>query len=334
MPGRPGPADIPWDLFIAGKTSTRRSRLFAIFSPGENRRLIFPAGPDEIQPAMSHQKFHLLSVPRNLLLAAAFWLAAASPLTAQGPPLENPYDVLGKFFRPFTNVLMAGGRDPERAMELEFRIAEVTGRLPSQFAGATLRAWVENPDKLKLEAPVFGEKFVVCRNGGEVWATPGDKVEFLFNQFKQKPPPSSKPNTPLFIPVNAQQAIFLVALFEIANRGVAEVDTIDGKQFRVISGSLMPDLAKAAKAEDFRAAVWIDSDYRPRRMEIARKDFTTTVDFLKTRFLPSLPASTWQAPADDPNIFRIRAEELEAVLYVVVNSLHTDSNEKPWQIER
>jgi hypothetical protein len=250
------------------------------------------------------------------------------------PPTGNPYDVLGRVFRPFTNVLLAGGRDPEKAMALQFRIAEVTGRLPKNFAGATLRAYVQNPDKLRLDAPVFGETFTIVRNGPEVWATPGDKIEFLMNQFRLKPEPTSKPNTPLFVPISAQQAIFLVALFDMTNRTVAEIEEINGVPCRVLSGGLMPDLGRAAKAEDFRATLWIDGAYRPRQLTVERKDFTAKVDVLRAEFGATLPDSLWQPPADSTNIYRTKSDYLEAVLYVVVNSLHTDSEDKPWENER
>lgn len=269
-----------------------------------------------------------------ILVAWFLCLPSAGFAQGEGAPLGNPYDILGRVFRPFTNVLLRGGRDPEKAMEIEMTISEVQGRLPTQFSGATLRAWVENPDKLRMEAPVFGELFTVVRNGNEVWATPGDKVEFLLKQFKFKPPPTRKEGTPLFVPITAQQAIFLVALFALENRDVAEVDEWQGSQMRILSGGLMPDLAKAAKADDFRAEIWVDGAFRPRRMGITRKDFFVMVDINKARFSPSLPATTWQPPADTTNIYKTNADNLEAVLYVVINSLHTASNDSPWEKER
>jgi hypothetical protein len=282
------------------------------------------------------QVSHRLRILPGLLLFAAIGLApAAEDATAPLPaPTGNAYDVLGRVFAPFTNVLLSGGRDPNKAMALEMRIAAVEGRLPSQFQGAILRAWVENPDKLRLEAPVFGEKFIVTRNGDEVWAMPGDKVEFLLNQFKKKPPPSPKTNTPLAVPITAQQAIFLVALFDVENRDVAEVDEVAGRPVRVLTAGLQPDLASAAQAADFKASVWIDGEYRPRRIEIFRRDFSTLVDLPVIQFVPTLPPGTWQPPADATNVYRTSAADLEAVLYVVINSLHTDSNDKPWQHEQ
>jgi hypothetical protein len=251
----------------------------------------------------------------------------------QPAPRGNPYDLLGRVFQPFTNVLLSGGTRPEKAMQVALRISAVEGRLPRQFVGATLKAWVENPDKLRLDAPVFGEDFTVVRNGNEVWATPGDKIEFLLRHFKFKPPPSPKSNTPLSVPISAQQAVFLVALFDIYNREVAEVETLGNEEFRIIKAGLQNELAVAARADDFRASIWIDHANRPRRMEIQRRDFSTVVDFLQLRFTPTLPPETWQAPETD-NIYRTTAEHLETVLYVVVNSLHTDSEDEPWKNER
>lgn len=260
-------------------------------------------------------------------------LFCGASVRAQEAPTGNPYDVLGRLFRPFTNVLLSGGQDPERAMQLRLRIAAVEGRLPSEFVGAEIKAWVENPDKLRMEAPVFGEVFTVVREGNSVWATPGDKIEFLLGQFKAKPPPSPKNGTPLSVPITAQQAIFLVALFDVQNRQEAEIEQHGEETLRVITAGLQPDMAKAAGAEDFRASLWIDGRYRPRRMQIFRRDFSTVVDFLQVRFLPTLPPSTWEPPADATNVYRTTAEQLEAVLYVVVNSLHTESNAEPWKNE-
>lgn len=275
--------------------------------------------------------FHFLLL--SFLFCSADLLRAQSEPVPE-PPTGNPYDVLGRMFRPFTNVLLSGGKDPQKAMGLQFQIAEVTGRLPKNFSGATLKAYVQNPDKLRLDAPVFGETFTIVRKGNEVWATPGDKIEFLMNQFKLKPEPTSKPNTPLFVPISAQQAIFLVALFDLANRDTAEIEEIRGVPCRILSGGLMPDLGRAAKADDFRATVWVDGNYKPRQLSVERKDFTAKVDVLRAEFGATLPDSLWEPPADTTNIYRTKADYLEAVLYVVVNSLHTDSEDEPWKSER
>ncbi len=258
-------------------------------------------------------------------------LAATLPIHAQqGVPRDNPYDVIGKIFQPLWGVLLADTKSANRAATLTIEMTGVAGRLPANMKGATLKAAVQFPDKVRLEAPVLGEQFTICRNGNEVWATPGSKVEFLISQFKVKPKKNLKLTTPIFVPVSAQQAIFLPALFSIARADVAEVETLNGEDCRVLTAGLMPELAKATKAEDFQGRIWVAPGYLPRRMEVTRKDFTAVVDIRDLSFVPSLPASTWQPPEGATDIYRTTPEMLEALLYIVMNSLKASEADAPW----
>jgi len=259
-------------------------------------------------------------------------LAAALPLSAQqGPPRDNPYDVIGKIFQPFWGVLLADTKSPNRAATLTIEMTGVSGRLPANMKGATLQGAVQFPDKVRLEAPVLGEQFTICRNGNEVWATPGSKVEFLLAQFKVKPKKNQqKLTTPIFLPVSAQQAIFLPALFSIAHADVAEMDSLNGEDCRVLTAGLMPELAKATKAEDFQGQIWVASGYVPRRVKVIRKDFTAVVDIRGLAFVPSLPAATWQPPPGTTDVYRTTPEMLEGLLYIVMNSLKASEADAPW----
>jgi hypothetical protein len=252
----------------------------------------------------------------------------------QGPPRDNPYDVIGKVFSPFWSVLLADTKSPNKACTMTLEMVEVSGRLPKQMAGASLQAAVQFPDKVKLQAPVLGEEITVCRNGDKVWAYPGAKVEFLLKRFKGKPPPTKKKNTPIYLPITPQQAIFLPALFTVARPDVAEIQSLDGEDCRVISAGLMPELARAAKAEGFRAKMWVAPGYAPRRVEIAQPDFTAVTEIKDLRFSPSLPASTWQPPADVTDIYWTNSEMLDAVLFVVMNSLKMTETDQPWLLPR
>lgn len=267
----------------------------------------------------------------RFLLTCILALGATLAHAQQAPPRDNPYDVIGKVFSPFWSVLLADTKAANKACTLTIVMTEVTGRLPKQMAGATLRAAVQFPDKVKLQAPVMGEDITVCRNGENVWATPGAKVEFLLSQFKTKPPPTKKKNTPLYLPITAQQAIFLPALFTVARADVAEVETLNGEDCRVITAGLMPELARAAKAEGFRARMWVAAGYFPRRFEITQPDFTATVEIRDLKFSPSLPVSTWQPPEGVTDIYKTNADMLDAVLFVVMNSLKMNEGDAPWQ---
>lgn len=258
-------------------------------------------------------------------------LAAASPLRAQQPaPRENPYDVIAKIFQPLWGVLLAESNGENRAASIQLEMSEVGGRLPKEMKGATLQAAVQFPDKVKLTAPVLGETFTVCRNGDQVWATPGGKVEYLVSKFHVVPRKGTKLKTPIFLPITAQQAIFLPALFSVSRADVAEVEDLNGENCRVLTASLMPELARATKAEDFQTRVWVAPGHNIRRVEVKRRDFSTVVDVREMSFSPALPASTWEPPAGDADVFRTTPDMLEGLLYVVMNSLKSSAGDTPW----
>lgn len=254
-----------------------------------------------------------------MMLPAA--LALTSVSAQEAPPRDNPYDVIGKVLAPFLNVLVAPMGTPNKACTLTIEMTEVTGRLPKEMAGASIKAAVEFPDKVKLTAPVMGENVTVCRNGQEVWATPGAKVEFLLSKFEIKPRSIKKTNTPINLPITAQQAVFLPAIFTILNADVAEVQELNGENCRVITAALMPELAKAIKSEGFRAEMWVAPGYLPRRFKIIQPDFTATVEVKNLRFGPSLVPATWTPPEGVTDIYRTNSDHLDAILFVVMNSL-------------
>lgn len=258
-------------------------------------------------------------------------LGTAMGVAQEEPPTENRYDVLGKALAPFVDILLADGQSKNRAFLMELKVVETSGRLPEQFKGATMTAAVESPDKVRLDAPVMGERVTVCRNGDEVWAIPGEKIEFLLSKFKLLPEPTKKGKTPLTIPVTRQQAVFLPALFSLEEGGTEEVE---GVKCRMLGGGLMPDLARSVKAEDFRAKMWVAANYLPRQIEVQRKDFTMTVAIPMLKFGPALSAQTWQVPSGAKDVYRCTADELERVLYVVMNSLQMKPEDAPWLNER
>jgi hypothetical protein len=268
---------------------------------------------------------------RSFVLSACAVLLLLSPARAQqGPPRDNPYDVIGKVFAPFWSVLLTDTKaTTNRACTMTIVMTQVTGRLPKQMEGATLKAAVEFPDKVRLTAPVLGEDVTVCRDGDDVWAIPGQKVQYLLSQFKVKPGKTVKKNTPLFLPFTAQQAIFLPALFTIYHADVAEIDNVNGEDCRIITAGLMPEIAKAAKAEGFRAQMWVAPGYIPRKVAITQPDFTCVVEIRDLRFGASLQPATWQVPAGITDVYRTDADHLDAILFVVMNSLKMKGGEQP-----
>ena len=100
--------------------------------------------------------------------------------------------------------------------------------------------------------------------------------------------------------------------------------TLNGEECRVITAGLMPDLAKAAKAEGFEARMWVAEGYYPRRFEIIQPDFTAIADITELKFAKALPDSLWEPPAGVTDIYWTNADMLDAVLFVVMNSLEME----------
>lgn len=273
--------------------------------------------------------------PMKTRWAAAFLLGLACgnfPVVAEpaAPPRENPYDVIGKIFQPFWGVLLAESNGANRAATLTLEMSGAEGRLPGEMQGAVLKAAVQFPDKVRLEAPVMGETFIVCRDGDKVWAVPGKKAEFLLSQFKVKPRQGLDLSTPIFLPITPAQAIFLPALFSVKRADVAEVEELNGEECRVLSAGLMPELARATGAEDFQARAWVAPGHMLRRVEVAREDFKAVVDLREVAFSKTLPPSTWDPPADATDVYRTTPAMLEGLLYIVMNSLKTAEGDTPW----
>jgi hypothetical protein len=259
-----------------------------------------------------------------VMLASVPWRVAAAPQ----PSRENPYDVVAKMFRPLLGVLLIEGNGSNRAATLTLEMTDVSGRLPKAMEGATLKAAIEFPDKVKLEAPVMGRMVTVCRDGDKVWATPGKEIDFLVSRFRVAPKTNLRLDTPIFLPFSPKQAIFLPTLFAVRRADVAEVDELNGELCRVITAGLMPELARATDAVDFEASVWVAPGYLPRRVEVVRRDFSVTVDIKDLRYSPSLPAGTWEPPSGD-NVYHTDPSMLEGLLYAVMNSLKAAGEEMP-----
>ena len=253
---------------------------------------------------------------------------ALTPSASAPAPSDNRYDVLSKMITPMAGVLLGGSQSPERAMTLRATVGQVAGRLPQAIQGATFKAQIQYPGRIRVEAPVLGETLTVCRNGNDVWAMPGSKIQFLLGQFKQKPQPQQKNGAPLVLPFTAQQAVLLPALFQLERS--AEVAEIGGSSCRVIAGGLMPEIAKATKAQDFSAKLWICSEYTPKRIDIRRSDFAMSFLIEELTYGQGFPPATWQPPAGATDVYRCDATQLEQLLYVLMNSLQMTAQDKPW----
>lgn len=257
-----------------------------------------------------------------LFLFTGLLCALCGTLLAQGmPPRENPYDVIGKMFQPLWGVFLSESVGANKAMVMTVELGGDAALLSGGGGGTPVRLAVQFPDKVRLEALVLGENVVVCRDGDRVWATPGGKIEYLLGRFPVAKRRAAKSGTPIPLPITAQQAIFLPALFTVERPDVAEVDEIDGVSYRVLTAGLMPELARVVNAENFQARIWVGATYAPRRMELRNGNFNIVVDIKMMEFSRDLPISTWAKPEGTGDVYSTNAEMLESLLSAVMNSL-------------
>lgn len=274
-----------------------------------------------------------LAADSNSMVSQSEALPSTSPAEPTTPssepaPSGNRYDILSQMITPLAGVLLGGKQSSDRALTLRATVGQVAGRLPGSIRGASFTIRVQYPGRIRVDAPVLGSTFTVCRDGNAVWAIPGEKIRYLLGQFHSKPLSHPKNGAPLALPITPEQAVLLPALFQLDDsEGVAE---ISGTSCRVISGGLMPELAKASGAEDFSAKLWISPEYTPKRVDIRRSDFAMSFLVEELSYAPALPVSTWTPPAGTKDVYRCGAAELEQLLYVVMNSLQMSSGDQPW----
>jgi len=243
-------------------------------------------------------------------LALTLLIAAAQTVQAQSAP-ENPYDIFGRTLAPFVNLFAKNATSPNRAMSADLRLAEAGGKaakLPPGAAGQTLRLSVQSPDKLRLRAPFSGEEITLVRNGQEVWAVPGSKIEAIINHAEAagelpKPPKKYKLK-PFELPIPEQQLVFLPILFQVKDAGE---ELVNGQMCRVLDVKLMPELARAMKDEiqEWSARLWVQQPgYKLAKIDLREPRWRVVVAVDRLSFSPSLPAETWKPAPEQTDVLR------------------------------
>lgn len=206
---------------------------------------------------------------------------------------ENPYDLVGKSLAPFVNLLSA--KNSGHSATADFTLIEMTG-LPPENAGFLLHVSMENPDKLCLNGTFMGAQATLCRNGRQIWVTPGSALSLLLNQLP--PVTSNKPESPLgnfVLGIPDNQLAFLPALFQVKEENDA---TINGESCRVLHLVLIPELARSTGMTDCSARIWVRPGYKLARLELIKPNWHLTLGIDHLEFNQKIPASTWQPPTD------------------------------------
>jgi hypothetical protein len=235
--------------------------------------------------------------PVKIIHLALFTALISAPFV-HGDEAENRYNVLGRLLRPFISVFAKDTKSPNRAFTLTARLEEMTD-LPPAFAGSTADLALQYPDKLKLHVPLLGDEITLCRNGQELWAYPGAKVDALLRESaagkKASHSGAKGPLPPFELPVPEKEMALAPALFQVKDVGA---ETLDDAHCRVLDLYLMPELAHSLKAQNWAARVWVRDDGAPARISFAKPGWQIAVRFQHVEFSPKLPPETWQPTAE------------------------------------
>lgn len=211
---------------------------------------------------------------------------------------ENRYNVLGRLISPFVSVFAKAAKPKNRAFTLTAKLEMMTD-LPPAFANSTADLALQYPDKIKLHAPLLGDEITLCRNGQDLWAYPGAKVDALLKDGalgKKLPPAESNgPLGPFELPIPEKEIVLIPVIFKVKDVGV---ETVDDARCRVLDLYLMPELAHSLKAEGWASRVWVRDDGAPARISFAKPGWQIAVRFQHVEFSPKLPPQTWQPTAE------------------------------------
>lgn len=227
---------------------------------------------------------------------------------------ENPYDLLGKTLAPFINLFVKDAKNPNRAMDAELSLLEMTG-LPDGLAGSKVTLALENPDKLRLRVLTGGTetRFLLCRNGQEVRVWPGPKIEALLEPPQRGKKQKKRSKLEDFaLPIPEQQLVLLPALFQVQDKND---ETINGFKCRVLEATLIPELSRPMGIEEWSALLWVGPENKPVKLTLRKPRWQLTVSFDKLEFSRSLPESTWQpGPEESKDALRLDPGRLEQLL--------------------
>ncbi|HEY2342299.1 MAG TPA: hypothetical protein VGH90_04675 [Chthoniobacteraceae bacterium] len=253
----------------------------------------------------------------KILCVLSLALVLARPVSAR----DDAYTMMSRCITPFASIFTQNPKDGNRALQLSLRVEQMTG-LPAELANAHADIAVEYPDKLLVRGPVQGEDLTICRNGQEVWMSPGSRAaELLKKMESEKRTPKADPNytlSPFKLPIPEKDLAFLPVLIHVQDAGD---DTVDGVACQVLDLQLNPALSRSLDAQGWTARLWVRKDATPVRLLIARESaWSASIRFDTVEFHKALPPETWQpTPEQAADAGKIRPMRYNQFLRAIVN---------------
>jgi hypothetical protein len=236
------------------------------------------------------------SAPPAAPVAPATPSAAISTGTppATTPAADNPYDTLGKVLVPLITLM---GKSPavNHALTANFVVEESKGFDPD-LAGQHGTVYFEPPERIKIEAPLYGESITLCRRGSRVWAWPGSKLKALLVRpdiTPRLPVPDRKYQLkPFALPLSEKQMLFFPALFQAHS---SSPEKVNDAECQVIDAEITPFVAATLGLDGWSGRMWVSPEHTLARLRLQGPDTAITMRMDKMDYGKTLPASTWVA---------------------------------------
>ena len=173
--------------------------------------------------------------------------------------------------------------------------------LPPELAGTRVELLVQPPDRALLRG-LYGSKLVtICREGDTVWIAPGTPpFDALATPPAGEPPLKKKKHLSaglgqMVLPFPPQHLALLPILFQA--KDVGEV-----KGLRTLEVTFMAELSRSLGIEDWSVRLSLNAAGQPARLRLLGPGWSLTARVERLEYATSLPAATWQAPADSVHL--------------------------------
>ncbi|MCX6967927.1 MAG: hypothetical protein NTZ46_09175 [Verrucomicrobia bacterium] len=220
-------------------------------------------------------------------------LLALAPLLRAQPP-ANPYDLLSRSLVPIASVFSPEAK--QHALSATLVLEQMTD-LPPEMAGASVDLLLEPPDRALLRGMFGGKLVTLCRAGDAVWIAPKmPPFDALVVPPAIQAPAKNKKHQHtglglMILPIPPQQLALLPILLQAKDLG-------EEQGLRTLEVKVMTELARGLGVEDWNLRLTLNSAGQPVRLRLVGPGWSLTARVERLEYATSLPAATWQQPAD------------------------------------
>ncbi len=255
---------------------------------------------------------------------AALLLPRLSP--AQPSETNSPVRVFAGALARVALIVEPAKDAPPRTFTTTVRIVKAGG-LPKELLGREFSLALQPPDRMQISAEWDGQRYLVGRNGPEVWVhAPAKKFGLIgspdvarFATAPEKKDPA--PLGPIKLPLPPEQLLILPFLTDVEP---LPDETVDGTSCRVIRVTPKPEAVRGLKLPRGTLQLWVrESDFLPLRLGYRdAQGADVQVELRDPKFSEPWPVEKWNLqPAAGDKIESVARSHLTRFFSVALGML-------------